>query len=182
MPITVVSGSVATTIGVPIVLNSDTTRELTGVQIKALPGNTGTVYLGTSSVTASNGYQLEASNELFINVSTLANLYIDVSVGGEGIVYYAQVKTVPAPTVTGIAPASGSDAGGNDVLITGTNFIGVTSATIGGAPCTSVVQASPASGDTIIGAVTPAGTAGAQDVVVTTAYGTGTLAGGFTYI
>ena len=122
MPITVVSGSVATTIGVPIVLNSDTTRELTGVQIKALPGNTGTVYLGTSSVTASNGYQLEASNELFINVSTLANLYIDVSVGGEGIVYYAQVKTVPAPTVTGIAPASGSDAGGNDVLITGTNF------------------------------------------------------------
>ena len=178
MPVIIVSGRVVTAAGWPTVLDTDTTRELTGVQIKALPGNAGTVYLGTSSVTTSNGYQLEASNELFVNVSTLANLYIDVSDDGEGIVYYAQVKTVPAPMVAGITPASGSDGGGTAVTIAGTNFIGVTAVTIGGTTCTSIITAS----DISITAVTSAsGTTGAKDVVVTTAYGTGTLAGGFTY-
>jgi hypothetical protein len=52
------------------------------------------------------------------------------------------------------------------------------SETVGGVAATSVVVVS----STQITAVTPAGTVGARDVIVTTANGTVTKTGGFTYI
>jgi hypothetical protein len=83
------------------------------------------------------------------------------------------------PTVSSIAPSSGPLAGGTAVTITGTGFEAGATVAIGGASATSVVVVS----DTSITAVTPSGTAGAQDVVVTNPDGgfSGTLAGGFTY-
>ena len=87
------------------------------------------------------------------------------------------VVTQAALTVTGIAPASGTTAGGTSVTITGTNFTGATSVTIGGSAATGVVVVS----DTSITAVTPAGAAGTKDVVVTTPGGIGTGVGLFAY-
>ena len=87
------------------------------------------------------------------------------------------VTVVPPPTVTAISPNAGPTAGGTAVTITGTNFTGATSVTIGGAATTSVVVVNA----TTITATTPAGTAGAQDVVVTTPAGNGTGTGLFTY-
>lgn len=80
-------------------------------------------------------------------------------------------------TVTGIAPATGPVVGGTAVTITGTNFTGATGATIGGAALTGFTVTN----DTTITGTTPAGTAGARDVVVTDDSGAATLAGGFTY-
>ncbi|MBB5035561.1 beta strand repeat-containing protein [Prosthecobacter vanneervenii] len=73
-----------------------------------------------------------------------------------------------APTVTGISPASGPLTGGATVTITGTNFIGATGVTIGGAAAgsVSVVDA------THITCTVPAGSAGAASVLVTTPSGT----------
>jgi Concanavalin A-like lectin/glucanases superfamily/IPT/TIG domain len=84
----------------------------------------------------------------------------------------------PPPTVTSISPTAGSTAGGTSVTITGTNFTGATGVTIGGAAATSVVVVSATS----ITAITPARTAGAKDVVVTTPSGSGTGTGLFTYL
>ena len=84
----------------------------------------------------------------------------------------------PAPTVTGISPTGGLPGGGTSVTITGTNFTGATSVTIGGAAATGVTVVSATS----ITATTPAGSAGAKDVVVTTPNGTGTGTGLFTYV
>ncbi len=83
----------------------------------------------------------------------------------------------PVPTVSSMSPTSGPVAGGTSVTITGANFSGTTAVTIGGAAATGVTVNS----DTSITATTPAGTAGARDVVVTTAAGSGTGAGLFTY-
>jgi len=83
-----------------------------------------------------------------------------------------------APTVTGISPSSGPTSGGTPVTISGTGFTGVTSVTIGGAGATSVILLN----DSYIYAITPAGVAGPQNVVVTTPGGTGTGSGLFTYI
>jgi len=83
----------------------------------------------------------------------------------------------PTPTVTDIDPASGTTAGGTPVTITGTNFLDGATATIDGEPCTDVVFVD----STSLTAVTPAGTAGAKDVVVTNDVEFGTLAGGYTY-
>jgi hypothetical protein len=87
-----------------------------------------------------------------------------------------QFTYVPAPTVTGISPTSGPTAGGTSVTITGTNFTGASAVTIGGTAATTVTVVNA----TTITATTPAGTAGAKDVVVTTPGGTGT--GLFTYV
>jgi hypothetical protein len=89
--------------------------------------------------------------------------------------------TQPAPTVTAIAPASGSTLGGAPIIITGTNLqppTGATTVTIGGTAATDiwVIDA------TTVQAVAPPGTAGAADVVVTTPRGTGTGSALYTYL
>ena len=94
----------------------------------------------------------------------------------------SSVNVVPVsgpPTVTSISPTSGTTAGGTSVTITGTNFVAGATVTIGGSSCTSVVVVS----STSITCTTPAGTAGAQNVVVATGVSpNATLAGGFTYV
>lgn len=83
-----------------------------------------------------------------------------------------------APTITSVAPSTGSTSGGTSITITGTDFVEGALVTVGGSACTSVVVVS----STSITCTTPAGTAGAVDVVVTnTDAGTDTEVGGFTY-
>jgi hypothetical protein len=83
-----------------------------------------------------------------------------------------------APTVTAIAPASGSISGNEFVTITGTGFVATPSVTIGGVSCTSVVFIS----STSLTCVTGAHAAAVVDVVVTNPDTTfGTLAASFTY-
>ncbi len=84
-----------------------------------------------------------------------------------------------APSVSGMTPDTGPAAGGTSVTITGSGFVsGATTVTIGGAAATGVVVGSASS----LTAVTPAGTAGPRDVAVTTAGGSATLTGAFTYL
>lgn len=87
-----------------------------------------------------------------------------------------------APEVTSIAPNFGATTGGTAITITGTGFDDATATvTVGGVAATAVNVVNA----TTITATTPAGTAGARDVVVTnptTGPGTDTLVGGFTYL
>ncbi|WP_245269519.1 IPT/TIG domain-containing protein, partial [Allorhizobium undicola] len=82
------------------------------------------------------------------------------------------------PTVTAVSPTSGTTAGGTTLTITGTDFTGATAVTIGGQAATSYTVNSA----TQITAVTPAGTAGAKNVSVTTSSGSGTLTSAYTYV
>jgi PLD-like domain/IPT/TIG domain len=84
----------------------------------------------------------------------------------------------PGPSVSGIAPASGTAAGGTSVTITGSNFVSGATVTIGGTAATGVQVASSNS----ITATTPAHTDGAVNVTVTNPDGrNNTLPNGFTY-
>lgn len=76
--------------------------------------------------------------------------------------------TVPAPTVTGVTPTSGSTAGGTGVTITGTHFTGASAVTFGTVAASgfSVVN------DTTITATSPSEAAGTIDITVTTPGGT----------
>ncbi|MFN6050100.1 MAG: beta strand repeat-containing protein, partial [Planctomycetia bacterium] len=76
----------------------------------------------------------------------------------------------PAPTVTSVSPSTGSGAGGTSITITGTDLAGATSVTIGGTAATNLVVNSPTS----IMVTTPAHTAGAVSIEVTTVGGTNT--------
>ncbi len=85
---------------------------------------------------------------------------------------------VPCPGIAFVNPVAGPEAGGETVAILGMNFTGATSVTFDGVPATSFTVDS----DMQITAVTPAGTAGAVVVSVTTAGGTATAVGGYTYV
>jgi hypothetical protein len=93
---------------------------------------------------------------------------------GAGAGAYTYVGT---PTIATVSPSSGPTSGGTLITITGTNLSTVASVKVGGASCTGVTVVNA----TTIQATTPTSTIGAKAVVVTTAGGTATRAGGFTY-
>lgn len=82
----------------------------------------------------------------------------------------------PAPELTSIAPTSGPIAGGTAITITGLHLTGATVVLFGSTPAASFAVTN----DTTITATTPALTAAAYDVVVTTPAGTDTLSAAFT--
>ena len=77
------------------------------------------------------------------------------------------------PTVTGLNPAGGPTAGGNTVIVTGTNFTGATAVKFG----TTDATAFTVNSGTQITAIAPVHVAGTVDVTVTTPAGTSSAAG-----
>jgi hypothetical protein len=74
-----------TTAGTRVPLGSSTPTA--SVTVKALAANSGTIYVGNSSVSASNGFQLAAGDSVSMDISNLATINIDSSVNGEGVTY-----------------------------------------------------------------------------------------------
>ena len=83
-----------------------------------------------------------------------------------------------APRVTAVSPFSGVTTGGTSVTLTGTDFIGATGVTFGGTTATNVTVVN----DTTLTATTPAGSAGAVNVVVTTPRGSNPANTLYTYV
>ncbi|MEY9935637.1 hypothetical protein ABH926_010319 [Catenulispora sp. GP43] len=84
---------------------------------------------------------------------------------------------VDPPTATSLTPSEGPTSGGTAVTITGTNLATTQSVTVGGATAPfGVINA------TELSIVTPPGSAGAADVVITTSGGSATIVGGYTYV
>lgn len=76
--------TIVTTAGVRVQLSSNTSQAVT---IKALSTNTGIIYIGNVSVSASNGHQLSAGDSESFDVSNTNIVYIDSSVNGEGVTF-----------------------------------------------------------------------------------------------
>lgn len=123
-----------------------------GLRITVAPGASGTVYVD---------FYLNQYNTLMVTYT--------ITIGGGG--------GAPAPAITGVNPASGPDAGGTSVTISGTNLDNATSVTFGSAAAATFTV----DDSTQITATTPPGTAGAVDVVVSTPGGDDTSVGAFTY-
>lgn len=106
---------------------------------------------------------------------------VDVTVSntdGQSVVSTAAYTYLDAPTISSIVPAAGSLSGGTTITINGTEFFPGATVTIDGNACTGVTVSSSSS----LTCSTPAGTAGARDVVVTNIDSqTVTSTGGYTY-
>ncbi|MER7951966.1 IPT/TIG domain-containing protein [Streptomyces sp. NPDC096079] len=83
----------------------------------------------------------------------------------------------PAATVATLTPATGPAAGGTTVTIKGTRLAGVTGVNFGATPGTELKRVS----DTELRVKTPAGAAGAVNVVAAADSGNVTKTSGFTY-
>lgn len=55
--------------------------------IKALPANTGVIYVGGSAVAAANGYPLSAGDAVDIAIENLSDLWIDASANGQSVAW-----------------------------------------------------------------------------------------------
>ncbi|MFF3689571.1 IPT/TIG domain-containing protein [Streptomyces sp. NPDC002187] len=84
---------------------------------------------------------------------------------------------IDVPTITTLTPTSGPASGGTAVTITGTNLGSTESVTFDGTTAPFAVVNS-----STLSVVTPPGTPGAVDVVVTNPAGSATEVGGFTYV
>lgn len=81
------------------------------------------------------------------------------------------------PVVTGVSPATGPAAGGTAVIVSGYGFTGATSVKFGGTGGTNATSVVVVNSTTIT-CVSPARSAGAADVVVTTPNGNSAATGG----
>lgn len=135
---------------------------------------TGLGFAGASGVTiggfAATGFSL-STDKTQITCTTPAG-----SLGSASVVVTATIGSnadnslftyAPAPTVGTISPDTGSSLGGISVTITGTDFNGATSVTIGGVEATNVSVVD----NTTITCTTSPGIAGVFSVIVTTPSG-----------
>ena len=90
----------------------------------------------------------------------------------KGFFYFA------APTIAALNPAAGPTAGGTAVTLTGTGFTKDTDVSFGPAKASVLEFVS----DKILKIATPPGAEGKTTVVATTAFGSGSLEGGYVYL
>jgi len=88
MPSSVIMGKTAVaTPGTRVQLDSSTTLLKSGVTIKAVATNTDKVLVGDSIVDSTNGYRLGPADTVFLEIATLATVYVD-AIGDPGSVTY----------------------------------------------------------------------------------------------
>lgn len=123
---------------------------LTSVPDSALSGN---VALTSADINL-KGHKVTNLAAPIASSDAANKAYVDASAGGR-------------PVVTQISPVGGREGGGTSITVTGANFAGPASVTIGGVAATAVTVVNP----TTITATTGANSGGAKDVFVTNADG-----------
>ena len=86
-PTAILSGKkTVTTAGTPVNIASNQCQAVT---IKALIANTGTIYVGPSSVTSANGHQLDPGESVSFDIANTNAVWLDAAVNGEGVTWLA---------------------------------------------------------------------------------------------
>ena len=142
----------------------------------------GAYFTGATSVTIGGAL---ATNMIVVSSTTITAVTPAHAAGSVSITITAPSRTstfqnafsYASSSILSIVPNIGVVGGGALITISGIYLGGATSVTIGGAPATNLIVVSP----TTITALTPTGTLGPADVVVTTAAGTLTSVNGFSY-
>ncbi len=79
------SKTTVTTAGTRVVLAASNTIQ--AVVIQAVQSNTGTIYVGDSSVSSTNGYELIAGQAIGVAIDNLNKIYIDASANSQSVTY-----------------------------------------------------------------------------------------------
>jgi uncharacterized repeat protein (TIGR02543 family) len=145
---------------------------------------TGTNLSATSQISFGGvaGTSVIVESSTSVSVTTPAgtlgakNVFLSTASGATTLVDGFTYVSTPSPTITSLSISDGTTAGGTSTVISGTNLSSATSVTIDGNEAIIVSNTS-----TAISITTPAGTEGAKNVVITTAGGSATTVGAFTY-
>ena len=145
---------------------------------------TGSNLSGTSEIlfggVAGTSIVVESSTSVLVTTpaGTLGakNVFLSTASGATTLVDGFTYVSSPSPTIVSLSISEGTTAGGTSTVITGTSLSSATSVTVGGRAASIISNSS-----TEIVITTPVGTDGSKDVVVTTAGGSITSVGAFTY-
>lgn len=75
-------------VGTTAVQLTNQANAMKGIKIKALPGNSGVIYVGfNSGVTTSNGYPLQAGSEVTINMEDPSVIYVISGDTSQGVAW-----------------------------------------------------------------------------------------------
>ncbi len=141
-------------------------------------------YLGSTSAVTVGG--APASSFTVVNQNMVQAMVPAGNLGPANITVTTAAGSIPSPqqftympaSVTSIVPNQGLAAGGTLITITG-QYLGLTTGvTIGGAPATGITVVNA----NTVTAVTPAGSLGNADVVITGGKGTTSATGGYAYV
>ena len=143
----------------------------------------GAYFTGATSVTIGGA---PATNMIVVSSTTITAVTPAHIAGSVSVTVTTPTRTTTLPnafvyassSILSVVPNTGVVGGGALIIISGSYLGGATSVTIGGALATNLIVVSP----TTITAVTPTGTLGPADVVVTTPAGTLTSLNGFSYV
>lgn len=152
--------------GTSVTINGANYTNVTAVSFGSIPATSFTVN-SSSKITAVAPAQAAGSNTT-ITVTTQYGTVTSTS----AFVYGT------APTLTTLSPTSGSTSGGTTVVLSGTSLASTQSVTFAGSTAGNLTILS----DTAVQVTTPAHSAGLVSVVLTTAYGSSTLANIYTYV
>jgi hypothetical protein len=154
----------------------------TTTEVTSLNGDRIIIEVGTGGNPAATGSH-DVNIQVRTNSTDLATTENATTAGNPWLEFPTTITgfgTSPTspPTLTSITPNTGTESGGTSVTLEGTDFVSGATVTIGGNAATGVSFVD----STEITATTPAGTVGAQDVVLTNPdTQSDTLTGGFTY-
>jgi hypothetical protein len=86
-PYTIVGNgkTTVTTAGTAVQLASSTA--IKSVTIRALASNTNKIYVGSSSVSSANGFQLSKQETVSLDVDNLNKVWLDCDTNGEGVTF-----------------------------------------------------------------------------------------------
>jgi hypothetical protein len=151
--------------GTAVTIQGENLNEATAVKFGGTPGTGVSASADGSTISATS----PAGSAGTVDITV-------VSPGGTSLANSAdQFTYVPAPTVSGVKPGSGSTLGGTAVTITGSNFTG-TGYTVAAVNFGSVAATFSVSVDgSSISATSPAGSAGQVDIRVVTPGGTSAI-------
>jgi len=86
LPGTIVAGQATVAgAGTPVALG--TIALTSGVTVRALQDNAGTIFVGGFAVSDSTGYELDAAETVFMEVSALEQVWVDASSNGDKVSY-----------------------------------------------------------------------------------------------
>lgn len=74
-----------TTAGTRVQLASNTPT--TTITVRAKASNTGLTYIGSSTISSANGFQLSPSEVVSLDLDNLSKLWIDAATNGNGVTY-----------------------------------------------------------------------------------------------
>lgn len=93
---TVVHGQdTVSTSGTAVQLNGGTSQHIpngAALVVRANGGNAGVIYVGDSSVSSSNGFELAAGESVSLHVDDVDAVWIDAASGGDGVSWIVEAE------------------------------------------------------------------------------------------